>query len=135
MPNILESIAKEFDKDITTKMLCYPNYAIIDHLSEGKVQQEIKSKEYDLVVIQQGPSSQEIGKKMLIDDGKKLKEICDKNGTKLGYFMVWQSKRYYYTFNKVIENYTIAAKKNNALLFNLTKLYMACLPVLKSKSE
>jgi hypothetical protein len=121
LPNILESIAKEFDKEITTKMLCYPNYAIVDHLSEGKVQQEINSKKYDLVIIQQGPSSQEIGKKMLIDDGKKLKEICDNNGTKLGYYMVWPSKRYYYTFNKVIENHTEAAKTNNALLFPVGK--------------
>mgnify|MGYP000046826909 CR=1 FL=1 len=107
MPKILESIGKKFDKKIHTDMLCFPNYAIIDHLTEGKVQQKIISGGYDYVIVQQGPSSQEEGRKMLIEDGKRLAILCQNYNTKLGYYMVWPSKRYYFTFDKVITNMDI----------------------------
>lgn len=117
MPKILESIAKKFDKKIQTDMLCFPNYAIVDHLTEGKVQQKIISGGYDYVIVQQGPSSQEEGRKMLVEDGKRLAILCQNYNTKLGYYMVWPSKRYYFTFDKVIANHKEAATKNNAMLF------------------
>ena len=45
-------------------------------------------KKYDYIIIQQGPSSQKKGKKMLIEDGAKIKTLCTKYKVKLGYFMV-----------------------------------------------
>lgn len=31
--------------------------------------------------------------------------------------MVWPSRKYYFTFDKVIENHQLAARSNNAILF------------------
>jgi hypothetical protein len=117
MPFMLEKIGAIYNKGIIVKSISKPNYAIVDHLNEGTIQQKIATENYDYVIIQQGPSSQEEGRKMLLNDGKKIAEICSKHNTKLAYFMVWPSKRYYFTFDKVIANYTNAAKANNALLF------------------
>ncbi len=125
LPKMLEEIAKEFNESIKTKSLCAPNYAIIDHLNEGKLQKLLQKNKFDYLVVQQGPSSQLEGKKMLIEDGAKLKKLCDKFNIKLVYFMVWTSKRWYYTFDLVIENHTIAAQKNNALLFPVGKIWKA----------
>lgn len=123
LPNILEEIAKISNETIDTKSLCSPNYAIIDHINEGKLQKILAKENFDYVVIQQGPSSQEEGKQMLINDGKTMKKLCDKYKIKLVYFMVWTSKKWYQTFDLVIENYTIAAKENNALLFPVGKIW------------
>ena len=82
----------------------------------------IKEK-FDYLVVQQGPSSQTEGKKMLIEDGKVLKKICDQYNIKLVYFMVWTSKKWYETFDLVIENHKIAAKKNNAMLFPVGEIW------------
>ena len=117
MPLILKEIGTIYSKEIIVKSVCKPNYAIIDHLNEGVIQQKIATENYDYVIIQQGPSSQEEGRKMLLNDGKKIAEICFKYNTKLAYFMVWPSKKHYFTFDKVIANHTNAATKNNALLF------------------
>ena len=125
MPLILEEIGSNFGKEIITEMICKPNYAIIDHLEEGIVQKELEKKSYDLVIIQQGPSSQILGRKMLIEDGEKLANICKTNNTKLGYFMVWPSKQYYFTFSKVIANYKAGAEHNNAILFPVGKIWRA----------
>jgi len=117
LPSILEQIATVYGKNIETEMLCYPNYAIVDHLAEGKIQQMIAANNYDYVIVQQGPSSQEEGRKMLIDAGKQLSVFTKKHNSILAYYMVWPSKRYYFTFDKVIANHIEAAQKNNALLF------------------
>jgi len=117
LPTILEEIAQHFNQQLVTESVYKPNYAIIDHLNDGQVQQKIATHKYDYVIIQQGPSSQEAGREMLLNDGKKIAEICSKYNSKLGYFMVWPSKKYYFTFDKVIANHTHAAKVNSALLF------------------
>ena len=117
VPTIIEEIAQHFNNRLITESICHPNYAIIDHLNDGIIQQKIATENYDYVIIQQGPSSQEEGAEMLINDGKKIAILCSKYNSKLGYFMVWPSKRYYFTFDKVIKNHTQAAKINNALLF------------------
>ncbi len=123
MPEILEYIGKQNGITIKTKNLCFPNYAIIDHINNGKLQKILEKKPFDYLIIQQGPSSQTEGKGMLIEDGAKMKVLCDKYKIKLGYYMVWPSVRYYHTFDKVIENHTLAAKQNNALLFSVGSVW------------
>lgn len=123
LPNILETLANKSGKKIKTKSLCKPNYAIIDHLNEGKLQEILAKEKFDYLIVQQGPSSQKEGKKMLIEDGGKLKKLCDKYKIKLVYFMVWTSKKWFHTFNLVIKNHKLAAKQNDALLFSVGEIW------------
>ena len=116
LPLMVENEAKAKGVKVKSEMLAYPNYAIIDHWNEGEVQKYIKSEKYDYVVIQQGPSSQEEGRKMLIEDGARLQKLCRQSNSKLVYFMVWPSRSYYHTFNDVIKNHRDAAVENEALL-------------------
>ena len=123
LPKILEEISDNFGKIITTESLCFPNYAIIDHLNEGRLQAILSKEKFDYLIVQQGPSSQLEGKKMLIEDGEKLKKLCDKYNIKMAYFMVWTSKKWYHTFDLVIENHTIAAKQNKAILLPVGQIW------------
>ncbi len=101
---------------VGTKMIAEPNTAIIDHWIGGKVQVEIASKQFDFVVIQQGPSSQAYGREVLIDYGKKYADLCNENDVKLAYYMVWPSIGWYHTFDDVIRNHRDAAAINEAIL-------------------
>ncbi len=116
LPSLVEQEAKSRGVKVRTLTLAYPNYAIIDHWNDGEVQKYIKSEKYDYVIVQQGPSSQNEGRRMLIEDGGKLSKLCDQSGAKLVYFMVWPSQSYYNTFDGVIKNHQDAAKENNAIL-------------------
>ena len=116
LPMLVEKEAKSKGFLIKTKTIANPNYAIVDHWNNGEVQKEISSKKYDYVIVQQGPSSQSQGKKLLIEYGKKLSDLCKRNNTKLCFFMVWPSLQYYYTFDGVIKNYREAATITNSLL-------------------
>jgi len=116
LPGLVKEEAEKRGIAINTKMLAKSNYAIIDHWNEGGVQDLIKSKKYDFVIIQQGPSSQSEGRDMLFYDGQKYSALCNENDVKLVYFMVWPARAYYHTFSAVIANYRDAAIFNNALL-------------------
>lgn len=116
LPLLVKKYSKNKGIKIKTMMIAYPNYAIIDHWRDGKIQKLIASNKYDYVIIQQGPSSQSEGRKMLIEDGQKVSNLCMSNNTKLCYFTVWPSLNYYSTFDGVIKNHKDAAELNNAIL-------------------
>ncbi len=125
LPSLVKNKARERGITVNTKMLAYGNYAIVDHWADGEVQELIKSKTYDYVIIQQGPSSQADGYEMLVNGGKLYSDLCKAHGVKLAYYMVWPSRSYYHTFDGVIANYTAGAAANDALLCPVGQVWKA----------
>lgn len=123
LPELVKKKAKLKGIKINIKMIAFPNYAIEDHWNDGQVQKLISSKKHDFVIIQQGPSSQNDGRKMLIEYGKKYDSLCKLNDVKLCYFMVWPSLNHYRTFDDVIKNHTDAASINNSILLPVGKIW------------
>ncbi|GAB4244585.1 MAG: hypothetical protein Tsb0034_22860 [Ekhidna sp.] len=125
LPGLVKQEAKQKGIKVKTKQLAYPNYAIEDHLNDGEVQQLLKKEVYDYVIIQQGPSSQAEGRRMLFESGGILKKLCSESGAELVYYMVWPSRTYYHTFDGVIKNHREAAKANDALLCPVGEVWKA----------
>lgn len=123
LPKLIKDIAKKKGILLKTNMIAFPNYAILDHWNDGVVQQEIRSKKYDYVILQQGPSSQAFGKEILLEYGKKYSALCKENNAQLCYFMVWPSLTYYDTFDGVISNHKQAALANDAILLPVGEVW------------
>ena len=123
LPSIVKTKAKYSGYNIETKMVAFPNYAISDHWDNGEVQKLISSGNYNMVIIQQGPSSQSEGKNILINYGEKYSKLCKENNVLLAYFMVWPSLEYYHTFDDVIKNYQLASEMNDAILFPVGQVW------------
>lgn len=119
MPQMLEDLAEMNGLSIQTMCLCQPNYALEDHLNEGTVLYELASKPYDFLILQQGPSSQDYGRKKLFDMGGKLAALARQNKAKTAFLMVWPAKDYYQSFDAVIENYTDASHASLTILIPL----------------
>lgn len=122
---LVKKEAKQKGIFIITKMVAYSNYAIIDHWQEKNVQKLIASKTFDFVVIQQGPSSQNDGRQMLIEDGKKYSVLCKNNNAKLIYFMVWPPINHQDRFEGVIKNHEDAVAINQAILCPVGEVWKA----------
>ena len=69
LPEMLKKIGDKHNVNMSTTSICYPNYALIDHINDGDVQKTMSSSKFDYLIFQQGPSSQLEGRKMLIEDG------------------------------------------------------------------
>ncbi|QBA65594.1 SGNH/GDSL hydrolase family protein [Muriicola soli] len=123
LPDLVQKEALSKGIDMDCEMIAFPNYAIIDHWKDGMVQKLISEKAYDFVILQQGPSSQKEGRRMLIEDGKKYRELCEKYNAQLCYFMVWPSLAYFETFDGVIQNYRDAASINNAIILPVGEVW------------
>lgn len=123
LPELVKNRAEQIGLTIETRSLAYSNYAIIDHWEGTHVHTEIASRKYDFVIIQQGPSSQEYGRKILLEYGEKFKAECDHYGAKLAFYMVWPSRDFYHTFDGVIKNYTDAANMTNSILCPVGKVW------------
>ena len=123
LPKLVADYAKLNGIEINTTMIASPNYSIEDHWNEGKVQKLISNKKYNFVILQQGPSSQNDGRKMLIEYGDKYNELCKLNEAKLCYFMVWPSLNYYHTFENVIKNHHDAATLNSSILLPVGEIW------------
>lgn len=67
LPQLIKKKAKSKGVKINVKMIAFPNYAIEGHWNDGGIQKLISNKKYDYVIIQQRPSSQSNGRKMLIE--------------------------------------------------------------------
>lgn len=116
LPSLVTKYGDNNKVEIISESLTFPNYGLLDHWEDGELQELIKTGKYDFVIIQQGPSSQQLGREWLIEYGKLIGELCEENDAKLVYFMVWPSRIYYHTFDGVIKNHRDAAQINNALL-------------------
>lgn len=116
LPEKVRQIAKEKGMHINTVMLASPDYALVDHLAEGKLPQMVYEGQFTYLVVQQGPSSQSEGRDLLMNAVSELQKICEANNTKLALYMVWPAYQNYHHFNGVIKNYTDAATRVNAIL-------------------
>ena len=116
LPAMVVALAKAKGIELKTETLAFPNYALEDHWNIGQMQELIKSGGFDFVVLQQGPSSQNEGRAMLLDYGARIKALCDTTKTRVAFFMVWPAFANLQTFDGVIKNYTDAASVTNSLL-------------------
>jgi hypothetical protein len=116
LPDLVVKIAKTKGRNLKAEMLALPNYALVDHLADGKLQQMMAKNKYSFVIVQQGPSSQAEGRALLLEAAPQLKKLCTDNGAKLAFYMVWPAYANYSTFDGVIRNYTEAATLTQSIL-------------------
>lgn len=121
LPKLIKRSMNQEKVKLNIEMVAYPKYTLTDHWNGGRVQKIISDKKPSFVILQQGPSSSLDEKQTLIEIGKKFKQICNINNTKLCYFMVWPARKNYNDFDKVIINYSEAAEVNNAILLPVGK--------------
>jgi hypothetical protein len=123
LPELVRMEAKKRNIFIETSSLALPNAALEDHWNSGEAQKFIKANHFNFVIVQQGPSSQPEGRKMLLGYGEKFRELCKEQKTQLAFFMVWPAKENYHMFDGVIKNYTEAAETNAAILLPVGKVW------------
>lgn len=116
LPLLLFQEASKLGIDLDITSVCKPNYCIMDHWEEGFIKFQVQQYKPDFILLQQGPSSQQDGFDMLVNDAAVYADLCKQKGIQLAYFMVWPSRDRYGYFDKVIHNYRTGAEKNNAIL-------------------
>jgi hypothetical protein len=110
LPWIVEALSHEGDTRIEAGMIAFPNAALEDHWNDGRARAEIASGRWDVVVMQQGPSSLTSSRVNLVEWAKKLADAARAAGARPALMTVWPdtSRRAY--LDDVIESYEVAAR-------------------------
>jgi hypothetical protein len=118
LPGIVEALADSAGQPLLeTAMVAFPDYSLEDHWSDGRAAQTIKKGGWHVVVLQQGPSSVEANRQLLIQFTKAFDELERGIGARSAMYMVWPTSDRQQDFDRSSESYRLAAEAVNGLLF------------------
>lgn len=117
LPSIVEALSEAGSKPVETGALVAPNVALEDHWAVGRAQREIESGRWDVVVLQQGPSSLDSSRAHLITWTCRFSELARASGVRPAIFSVWPSKSRHHVHPRVLASYRAAAEHCGALYF------------------
>jgi hypothetical protein len=124
IPGIVQALADSAGGDkLAVMTIAKPDYALIDHWREGVVQTEIKARNFDWVVLQQGPSSTDINRDSLRQLTKMFAAIMNVAEVPT-LFSAWPSSTRQQDFPRAIESYTLAASDVNGLLLPIAASWL-----------
>lgn len=84
------------------------NYALMDHWAIGAVD-VLGSRQWDVVVMQQGPSSLDSSRENLIEWTQRWTDAIAAHGSRAALYMVWPSRTRFFAFDAVSLSYRSAA--------------------------
>lgn len=125
LPTVLAELVEESDAGrLEVKQVVGPNVGLEDHWSAGLARAEIAKGNWDVVVVQQGPSATE-GRPSLIEYSKRYAAEASAVGARLAVFMVWPSSERSFDFPGVSDAHQAAADGSGSLLFPAGEAWLA----------
>ena len=109
LPAMVRRIGEMDGKRIETEIIARPDVSLEDHLRSRASRRALKSRRADIVVLQQGPSSLEESRSILIRDTQRIRRIVPKQ-TRVALLTVWPDARRIAAFDRVIDSYWLAAQ-------------------------
>ena len=91
------------------EQVALPDFGLEQHWEDGQAARAIRSRCWDVVVLQQGPSSLAESRALLLDYAGRYAEIIRAQGGRPALFSVWPSASRQRDFERAIESYALAA--------------------------
>lgn len=125
LPGVVKALAEsDGTHRVTVRGVTKPNYGLEDHWNEGAVQDLIESGDWDVVVLQQGPSATE-GRPSLIEFSRRLADLGRATGTRAALYMVWPAASRSFDFDDVSTSHRLAAEGAGGMLFPVGEAWRA----------
>lgn len=101
-----------------------PNFGLSDHWRSKKTMDAIASGDWDIVILQQGPSATE-GRPSLLEYSRLFASEIRKAGARPALYMVWPSAQRLRDFPGVVDSYRAAAGEIDGRLFPVGEAWLA----------
>ena len=98
-------------------MVAFPDVSLEDHWADGSARRQIERGGWQIVVLQQGPSSLPESRILLRDYVARFSESIKTIGARPALYSVWPSASRQADFDRAIESYALAAADVGGLLF------------------
>jgi len=111
LPGMVQRLARlAGNTDLATASVAFPNYALEDHWSEGTARAALVQRDWEFVVLQQGPSSLPQNQVHLATWSGQFAPLIRAAGAEPVLYMVWPSLARFDDFPEVRNSYRNAAE-------------------------
>lgn len=117
LPAVVAALAEAGGQPISYEMVAYPDVALMDHWQGGAARGKLRVGGWDVVVMQQGPSSLPENQENLRQWATTWAGAAREQGASPALYMVWPAEARAGDFPGVVTSYTNAAEAAGALLF------------------
>jgi len=128
LPGMVAAIGAARGVPIDVETYAPGGYALEDHWADGRALDELRTGHYDVVVMQQGPSSLPESGANLTEWAKRWADEARADGTRPALLTVWPERERTYAFPDVIRHYGAAAREAGAGLFPAGLAWKLALP-------
>lgn len=91
------------------QMVALPDFGLAEHWDDGQAARAIRGACWDVVVLQQGPSSLPESRALLLDYAARFARLAREQGARPALFSVWPAEPRRADFPRAIESYRLAA--------------------------
>ena len=125
LPRTLSDLAASVGDTIKTASVAFPDYALVDHASEGSAARAISLGGWEFVLLQQGPSSVGVNRDTLIAASRYFNDLIRAKGGRPALYSVWPQIQFFSSFQRAIESYQMAAQAVNGLMLPGASAWLA----------
>jgi hypothetical protein len=117
LPALVEAIAAaEGGPRFECRVVAAANYSLEDHWRQGDAVRSIRRGDWSAVVLQQGPSSLDASRVLLVEYAERFAEEIRRAGARPALYMVWPSQVRRADFERVSASYTAATEAVEGVL-------------------
>jgi hypothetical protein len=116
LPQMVQIVGEAAGHEIAVRSFAVGNYSLENHWASGKAREMIESADWDVVVLQQGPSSLALNKLQLKESASKFDTIIRAQGAIPALYMVWPELTRPAAFDAVSDAYSQAAEAVDGML-------------------
>jgi hypothetical protein len=108
MPEMVKRLAADGGQAVEVSMVAFPDFSLEDHLHDRRTLTAL-DRQWDVVILQQGPSALESSRRALLRDAQSLARLTRKKGNpRIALLMVWPARSRSMDFERVVESYRLA---------------------------
>jgi hypothetical protein len=125
LPAVVEQLgALPGGHPIRTGTVAFPNFSVADHLGRGDAASQIRGGDWDVVVLQQGPSGLPASRMELVASTRRFVVLTRAAGMRLALLGVWPASDRPTAFDSVTASYAAAAEAAGGLLLPAGRAWM-----------
>jgi hypothetical protein len=117
LPEMVRALALASGETLRVETVAYPDWSLEDHWNSGDARGEIQRGGWEVVVLQQGPSSLPESRALLIDYARRFAGEIRAAGARPALYAVWPSRTRFGDFDRASESYRLAADEVDGMLF------------------
>lgn len=117
LPGMVQAMAAAAGEPLQVMSVAVPAFSLEDHWNAGQAGTEIRRGGWDVVVLQQGPSSLDESRVLLLEYTRRFAAEIRAAGGTPALYAVWPSVQRSADFDRVSESYALAAQEVDGMLF------------------